>query len=347
MNSSARARWRYVILGAGVLVLAGLVWAGSAVCFSVTHVQASYARVSGLVVSVSAKAQFARQPRPRLPRRPRAGGPGSSSARQRRLAGRSGQSKGPTRRPAERRTRAHAQADWEMTIRQTSATEQQAAAELAAAEARLAQARAESELQAEQQPDDVRSADARLKSARQPSTPGSRARPQEIEQARADVAPSRPASTTRRAPSPAWNACIPRAPSPPNPSRKPPPMSRWPRASLRSLQERLELLLAGTRSEDTRTCPPGRRRRRSRALRGENAGPPGTDEAQAVATRVAEQRQADASLFAARSGRSLIALKAQDYTAPEGRGGPGEGGARTGAGAPLGRLQSAARWRGS
>ena len=69
-----------------------------------------------------------------------------------------------------------------MTIRQGSTSEQQAAAEVAASQARLAQAKTEAEMQVRQQPDTMRDAEARLKVARA-NLRGlqSGPRPQEIE----------------------------------------------------------------------------------------------------------------------------------------------------------------------
>ena len=55
-----------------------------------------------------------------------------------------------------------AEADLEMTIRRSSAGEEQATAAVSAAKARLAQAQAEMDLQAKQQPDDVKNAEAHL-----------------------------------------------------------------------------------------------------------------------------------------------------------------------------------------
>ncbi|MBN1460280.1 MAG: hypothetical protein JXA57_12150, partial [Armatimonadetes bacterium] len=44
-----RPWWHFVLVLTGLLVLAGLIWAGYAIWFSMTHVRVSFARVSGLV----------------------------------------------------------------------------------------------------------------------------------------------------------------------------------------------------------------------------------------------------------------------------------------------------------
>ena len=50
-----RQWWHYLIAAAAALTLIGLAYAAYAIWFSLTHVRATYARVSGLVVTVSAK----------------------------------------------------------------------------------------------------------------------------------------------------------------------------------------------------------------------------------------------------------------------------------------------------
>ncbi len=47
--------WHYVLAGTALLTLAGLVYGGYAIWYSMTHVRTSYARVSGYVVTLSAK----------------------------------------------------------------------------------------------------------------------------------------------------------------------------------------------------------------------------------------------------------------------------------------------------
>src|SRR5512133_2157656 len=57
--SEAKARrrqwWHYGLAAMVLLVVLGLVWGGYSAWFSMTHVRATYARISGLVVSVSPK----------------------------------------------------------------------------------------------------------------------------------------------------------------------------------------------------------------------------------------------------------------------------------------------------
>ncbi len=199
-----------------------------------------------------------------------------------------------------------------MTIRQTSATERQAAAELAAAAARLAQAQAESQLQAEQQPDDVRSADARLKSLRANLRRlETGARPQEIEQARSDISAQQARLNNAKSVLSRMTRLNAEGAVSAQSLEEASTNRQIAEASLMSSQERLDLLLAGTRQEDLERARQDVAAAEAALSVAKTQALQGQMKAQAVATRLAEQRQADASLFAAHSSRSLIALKAQ------------------------------------
>src|SRR4030066_1175932 len=54
-KTRGRPWWHYALLVSGLIPPALLAWGGYAIWFAVSHVRASYARVSGLVVNVAAK----------------------------------------------------------------------------------------------------------------------------------------------------------------------------------------------------------------------------------------------------------------------------------------------------
>ncbi len=309
-----RPPWHYAVAATGVLVLAGLGWGGYAVWFSMTHLRATYARVSGYVVNVSAK----------------------SDTRVQRLLVKTGDqvragqevvaldnadlaaevSKAQAQLAAQQSARARAEADLEMTIRQGAANEQQAAAELAAAQARLAQAKAELQLQGEQQPEEVRTASARLKSARANlKRVESGARPQEIEQARAEVTAAQAkldnaASYLARMQKLHGQGAVSAQQLEEAVTNK-----QVVEASLRSAQEKLSLLRAGNRQEDIERARQDVAAAEATLSTAKAQSLQSQMKSQQVATRVAEARQADASLFAAQSTRRMVALKEQDVLA--------------------------------
>ncbi len=159
-----RPWWHYAILACALLVLAGLVWGGYAIWFALTHVRASYARVTGLVVNVAAK----------------------SDTRVRKVLVRTGDevTEGQivaaldqadleaeverTEATLEAREVELARSERELvlTISETAASIEEAEAQLSAAGARLRQAEAEMKMEAEQQPDEVRQASADLAAAK-------------------------------------------------------------------------------------------------------------------------------------------------------------------------------------
>jgi len=167
-NQAAREKrrpwWHYLIVVTILLVVGSLVWGGYAAWFALTHVRASYARVTGLAVNVAAR----------------------DDTRVERIFVRTGDtvSKGQVvvrldkadleaevqraqaTLAAKQSDLARAQRELELTIRESAASLDEANAQLAAARARLKQAQAELDLQSQQQPDQVRKAQADLDSAR-------------------------------------------------------------------------------------------------------------------------------------------------------------------------------------
>lgn len=313
-QARGRAWWHYALAVAGVLALAGLVWGGSAIWFTVTHVRATYARVSGLIVTVSAKGDTRVQRLLVSIGDPVKAGQQLVLLDNADLVAEVAKAEAVVR--SQESARERAKADWDMTIRQTSAGEQQAAAELAAAQARLAQAQAESRLQAQQAPEDVRAADARLKSAKADLRRlEAGARPQEVEQARAEVTAARARLSNATSALARMQKLHGQGAVSAQSLEEADTTKQVAEASLRSAQERLSLLLAGTRQEDLERArqevdwaEAALSTARARTFEGQM-------KTQGVATRTAEVRQADAAVAAAQSNRSVIALKAQDYAA--------------------------------
>jgi len=300
-----------LLAGLGLLALVGLVWGTYASWFSLTHVRTTYARVSGLVISLSAK---------------------DDSRVQEILVStgdliKNGQvvayldKAGPEAQVQQAKARldaansalARANADLEMTIRQTTAGAQQAEAELAAAQARLAQAEAEMQMQARQQPDEVRKAQAELAAARADlARLRAGPRPQEIEQVRSDVtaAESRLASATaslRRMEKLHQEGAI---------SAQALDTARTDKdvadANLASSRQKLNLLEAGTRAEDVEAAQQAVAAAEA-ALAVANAKTyEGQMKGHQVATRKAEAHQAEAVLSSVLSQKREVALKEQD-----------------------------------
>jgi len=158
-----RPRWHYLVAATALVALAAIVWGGLAIRFSLTHVRASYARVTGLVVNVAAKTDT------RVQQVLVRTGDEVSEGQVVALLDNADLEAGLERAKASLSQResdlARAESDLELTIRQTAASVQEAEAQLAAARARLAQAEAEKEKQSLQQPDEVRRAEADLASA--------------------------------------------------------------------------------------------------------------------------------------------------------------------------------------
>ena len=158
-----RPWWHYILVIFGLLVLGGAAWGGYAVWFALTHVRASYARVTGLVVNVAAKADT------RVQRVLVRTGDQVTEGQVVVLLDKADLEAAVEQAKANLAAResalARAERELELTIREAAASIEQAEAELAAAKARLAQSETQLQMQAQQQPDEVRHAEADLASA--------------------------------------------------------------------------------------------------------------------------------------------------------------------------------------
>ena len=165
-QTRARRRpwWYYIILFFVLVALGGAAWGGYAIWFSVTHVRAVPAKVTGLVVNVAAKTDTRVQEV--LVRTGDEVTKGQVVVRldNADLEARVEQAKAFVE--AQKSALKSAESELELTIRQTAATVHEAEAQLQAAKARLAQAEAEREMQRRQQPDEVRHAEAVVASAK-------------------------------------------------------------------------------------------------------------------------------------------------------------------------------------
>lgn len=163
-KGKGRAWWHYAVVVTILLLLGALVWGGYAAWFSFTHVRASYARVTGLVVNIGARDDT------RVDRIPVRTGDTVRKGQivvtldKADLAAEVERAKATL--AAKQSDLARAERELELTIRESAASLDQANAQLAAARARLKQAQAELDLQSQQQPDQVRKAQADLDSAR-------------------------------------------------------------------------------------------------------------------------------------------------------------------------------------
>jgi membrane fusion protein (multidrug efflux system) len=309
-----RAWWHYLVVAVSILALVGLAWGGYATWFAVTHVRATYARVSGLVVSVSAK----------------------GDARVARLLVRTGDqvkrgdalvaldnadveaqvNQAKASLTEHRSALARAEADLEMTIRQSSASEQQAAAELVAAQARLAQAEAELNMGASQVPEEVRRATAQLNGARSNlARIEAGPRPQEIEQARADVAASQAqlhkATTTLSR----MERLFQQGAQSEEALDAAKTDKQVAEAALTASQQKLSLLEAGSREEDIESARQSVQEAEATLAVAKARRFEGQMKAEAVATRAAEKQQAHAGLSVVQSSRRGVMLKEQDVLA--------------------------------
>jgi len=159
-----RPWWHYAVVLSGLLVLALLAWGGYAIWFAVSHVRASYARVSGLVVNVAAKSDTRVQTVPVRTGEEVAQGQVVALLDKADLEAEVERSRATL--AAKESDLARAKRELELTIREAAASVEQAEAQLSAAEARLRQSEAEREMQAQQQPDEVRQASADLAAAK-------------------------------------------------------------------------------------------------------------------------------------------------------------------------------------
>jgi multidrug resistance efflux pump len=165
-QTRARRRpwWYYIILFFVLVALGGAAWGGYAIWFSLTHVRAIPAKVTGLVVNVAAKIDTRVQEV-----LVSTGDEVSKGQVVVRLDSADLEARVEQARAfleVQKSALKSAESELELTIRQTAATVHEAEAQLQAAKARLAQAKAEREMQLRQQPDEVRHAEASLASAK-------------------------------------------------------------------------------------------------------------------------------------------------------------------------------------
>lgn len=143
-----------------MLVLAGLAWGGYAIWFAVTHVRASYARVTGLAVTVAAKSDTRVRQVLVSTGDEVAAGQVVAALDQADLQAEVERTEATLE--ARKVELARSERELALTISETAASIEEAEAQLAAASARLRQSEAEMKMQAEQQPDEVRQASADL-----------------------------------------------------------------------------------------------------------------------------------------------------------------------------------------
>ncbi len=159
-----RPWWHYALLLCVLLVLAGLVWGGHGIWFALTHVRASYARVTGLVVTVAAKSDT--RVREVLVDTGDEVTEGQVVAALDQADLEAEVERAEATLEARKVELARAERELALTISETATSIEQAEAQLAAASARLRQSEAEMMMQAEQQPDEVRQASADLTAAK-------------------------------------------------------------------------------------------------------------------------------------------------------------------------------------
>lgn len=186
-RKGGRPWWHYAILACALLVLAGLVWGGHAIWFALTHVRASYARVTGLVVTVAAKSDT--RVRQVLVRTGDEVAEGQMVAALDQAGLQAEVERAEATLEARRVELARSEQELVLTIGETAASIEEAEAQLAAASARLRQSEAEMKMQAEQQPDEVRQASADLAASRSRMA-DAKARLQRAEKLRAEGAVS-------------------------------------------------------------------------------------------------------------------------------------------------------------
>ena len=312
-SNKARGRqwWHYALGITILLVAAGAIWGAFAIMFSVTHVRATYARVSGLVTPVSAKGDS--RVRKILVRT------GDQVKKGQELVlldnadlqAQVGQAQASL--SEKRSALARAEADLEMTIRQSSAGEEEATAAVTAARARLAQAQAELDLQAKQQPDAVKSAAAQLAAAKSDlARLQAGPRPQEVEQARSDVAVAQfqldKATTTlgRMEKLHSQGALSAQALDTAITDKQ------VAEATLNGMKERLSMLQSGSRKEDVERAHQSVLAAQSALAVAKSRTLEGRMRGETVNTRIAETAQAGAALNSARSTSRNVALKEQE-----------------------------------
>ena len=312
---SRRIRWwHYLLAATGLLLLVGAAYASYVIWFSVTHVRTTYARVSGYVVSVSAK----------------------DDTRVRRLLVRTGDQvkkgdvlalldnasleaeveRAKASLQAKESALSRAEADLELTIRETATSIEQAEAELEASRARLSQAEADMQMQARTQTDEVKRAQAELAGAKaRLAQLEAGPRPQEIEEARANLASAesqlaRATAVLRRMEKLQKEGAV---------SEQSLDTARTDRdvaqAAVSSWRQKLSLLQAGSRPEDVEAARQAVVAADAALALAQAGTYQGVMKTQQVATRAAESRQAAAGLKSAHSQQRAVALKEQDVLA--------------------------------
>jgi multidrug resistance efflux pump len=313
-KAKRREWWHYLAAAVGLCALLGIVYGAYAVWFSLTHVRASYARVSGLVISISAK-DDTKVDRILVSTGERVR-KGQVVALLDKAAFDAEANRAEANLQAAKSALVRAETDLEMTIRQTAASTEEADAQLAAAQGRLAQAEADMEMQSRQQRDEARKASAELAAAKANlARLQSGARPQEIAQAKADTkaAESQLANATaqlRRMEKLQEQGAV---------SAQALDAARTDKevaeATVAAVREKLSLLQSGSRQEEIEAA--------KQAVAAAEAGLAvanaktyeGTMKVQQVVTRRAEQKQAAAFLRSTVSQGSSVALKEQDVLA--------------------------------
>ena len=299
-RSEAGARrirwWHYVIAASALMTLGGLAYGGYAAWFSFTRVRTSYARVSGYMVTLSAK----------------------DDTRLQKLLVRTGdrvhkgqavaildnadidaevdQARASLR--AKESALNRAEADLELTIRQTAASIEEAEAQLSASRARLSQAERSQPDEVRRAQADVAASKARLAQLRAGS------RPQEIEQAKADLASaesqlaSATATLRRNEKLQKEGAVSAQALDTAKTQQE------VAQAAVASARQKLSLVEAGSRREDIEAA--------RQAVASAEAALAVAIAKSPVDTLAAESRQSEAALKSAQSQQRTVALKEQD-----------------------------------
>jgi len=299
-RSEAGARrirwWHYALAASAVVVLAGLAYGAYAIWFSVTHVRTSYARVSGYMVTLSAKDDTRLQKLlVRTGDRVRKG-QAVAILDNKDIDAEVDQARASLR--AKESALNRAEADLELTIRQTAASIEEAEAQLSASRARLTQAE-------RSQPNEVRQARAQLAAAiARLAQLQSGARPQEIEQTKADLASAESqlasaTATLHRNEKLQKEGAV---------SAQALDMAKTEQevaqAAVASARQKLSLIQAGSRAEDIEAA--------RQAVASSEAGLAVAIAKSPVETLAAESRQSEAGLKSAQSQQRTVALKEQD-----------------------------------
>jgi multidrug resistance efflux pump len=317
-NSERKRRgrpwWHYVIGISGLLMVGGSIWGAHATWFSVTHVRTTYARVSGMVVTLSPKGDT--RVKKILVRTGDQVKKGQAVALLDNADLEAEVERAQANLAAQDSELARAEQDLEMTIRQTAASVEEAEAQLAASQGRLAEAEAEMEMYSSRQPDEVKQAEAEVGAARaELARLESGPRPQEIAQAEAEVA----AAQAELGRAIATLGRMERLEKEGAASAQALDTARTEKevaeASLEAARQRLSLLESGSRPEDIEAARQAVRAAEAALAVARGRAFEGKMKEQAVATRQAEKRQAAGALRSAESSKWTVQLKEQDVLA--------------------------------